>query len=172
MLRRSAFTSTLPFVIVWPSTTIRPLSTRSSRLMQRRSVDLPEPDAPINATTECSSTARSMSCRTTVSPNRFETPSISTKLMPLLAGSPGHESGGGLGEPGGSPIRHKPKGARGGNMVSPAGASRRRATSQGLGPLAPLADSDQVVGEAGERDGQEDEEDRRDHVRGKVVVLV
>src|SRR2546421_4377656 len=44
ILRRSAFVSTLPFVIVSPSTTIVPSSTTSSRLTQRRSVDLPDPD--------------------------------------------------------------------------------------------------------------------------------
>ena len=37
----------------WPSTVIEPASTFSSRLMQRSSVDLPEPEAPIRQTTSC-----------------------------------------------------------------------------------------------------------------------
>ena len=51
ILRRSSFTFTFSAVSVWPSTTISPCSTRSSRLMQRSSVDLPEPEAPIMQTT-------------------------------------------------------------------------------------------------------------------------
>ena len=51
ILRRSSFTFTFSAVTVCPSTTISPCSTRSSRLMQRRSVDLPEPEAPIRQTT-------------------------------------------------------------------------------------------------------------------------
>ena len=39
---------------------IRPASIGSSRLTQRSSVDLPEPDAPIRQITSCSSTTRSM----------------------------------------------------------------------------------------------------------------
>ena len=53
ILRRSAFTSTLPSVIVWPSMMIVPACTTSSRLRQRSSVDYPEPDAPIRHTTSC-----------------------------------------------------------------------------------------------------------------------
>ncbi len=48
---RSWLTSSLSFVRFWPSTVIEPESTFSSRLMQRRSVDLPEPEAPIRQTT-------------------------------------------------------------------------------------------------------------------------
>ncbi len=48
---RSAFTSTFAPVTVCPSTTIVPASTCSRRLMQRRSVDFPEPDAPMRHTT-------------------------------------------------------------------------------------------------------------------------
>ena len=43
-------------VISSPSTKIRPASIGSSRLMQRSSVDLPIPDAPIRHTTSCSAT--------------------------------------------------------------------------------------------------------------------
>ena len=43
-----------------PATTIRPRSIGSSPLMHRRSVDLPEPEAPIRQTTSCSATSRSM----------------------------------------------------------------------------------------------------------------
>src|SRR5918995_6606416 len=50
-----------------------------------------------------------------------------------------HEWGGGVGEPGGSPTRDKKKGARGGNMVSPTGASRRRATLIAVSMLRPVA---------------------------------
>src|SRR4051794_2114835 len=81
MLRRSWFTSTLPFVIIWPSTTIVPSSTRSSRLMQRSSVDFPEPDAPISVTTLCSSTDRLTPFSTSSSPKRFETFSISRNAV-------------------------------------------------------------------------------------------
>ena len=43
--------------------------------MQRSSVDLPEPDAPISATTSCSSTARSMPSSTVCLPNDLTRPS-------------------------------------------------------------------------------------------------
>ncbi len=81
IFRRSAFTSTLPFVTVSPSTTIVPVSTCSSTLMQRRSVDFPEPEAPIRQTTLCNSTLRSMSFRTVFSPKDFVTFWIATKLI-------------------------------------------------------------------------------------------
>jgi hypothetical protein len=45
-----------------------PSSISSSRSMQRSSVDLPEPDAPISATAACSATARSIPRRTGRSP--------------------------------------------------------------------------------------------------------
>ena len=51
--RRIALRSTLRAVISTPPTTIRPAWIGSSRLMQRSSVDLPEPDAPIRQTTSC-----------------------------------------------------------------------------------------------------------------------
>src|SRR5205085_4894133 len=47
----------------------------------------------------------------------------------VMGRSPAHERGeGAVGEPGGSPTGSE-KGSRGGNMVSPTRASRRRATS-------------------------------------------
>ena len=67
--RRTWFTSTPGAVISSPSTTMLPLSIGSSRLMQRSSVDLPEPDAPIRQITSCSSTDRSMPFSTSSLPN-------------------------------------------------------------------------------------------------------
>ena len=67
MLRRSSESS-------MPSTTIRPRSCFSSRLMQRISVDLPEPDGPQTTTTSCRSIARSTSLSAWKSPNHFSTP--------------------------------------------------------------------------------------------------
>ena len=58
--RRIRLTSTPLAVISSPSTTIRPASIGSRRLMQRRSVDLPLPDEPIRQTTSCSASSRSM----------------------------------------------------------------------------------------------------------------
>src|SRR5581483_236162 len=84
ILRRSAFMSTLPFVTSWPSTTISPSSTRSSRLMQRNSVDLPEPEAPMRQTTLCSFTSRSTRRRTSRSPKRFVTPFSETNGCALI----------------------------------------------------------------------------------------
>src|SRR5688572_12093378 len=49
------------------------------------------------------------------------------RLRAHKAGPAPEACGGGVGEPGGSPTKPK-KEARGGNMVSPTGASRRRAT--------------------------------------------
>ena len=46
--------------------------------MQRRSVDLPEPEAPIRHTTSCESTERLMPLSTSSSPNRLWTASISS----------------------------------------------------------------------------------------------
>ena len=60
--------------------TIRPSSTGSSRLMQRSSVDLPEPDAPIRQTTSCSATSRSMPRSTSCSPNALCRPSMPQRL--------------------------------------------------------------------------------------------
>ena len=74
--RRIRSTATPSAVISSPTTTIRPASIGSSRLMQRRSVDLPEPDAPIRQTTSCSATVRSMPRRTCSDPNDLCNPSM------------------------------------------------------------------------------------------------
>ena len=46
-LRRSASLSSLGSLTSWPSTRIEPRSIGTSALMQRSSVDLPEPDGPM-----------------------------------------------------------------------------------------------------------------------------
>ncbi len=51
-------------LISWPSSRICPCSAGSSRLMQRSSVDLPEPDGPSTQTTWPRLIVRSMPCRT------------------------------------------------------------------------------------------------------------
>ena len=45
--------------------------------MQRSSVDLPEPEAPISATASCSATSKSTPCRTSRSPKALVTPRTS-----------------------------------------------------------------------------------------------
>ena len=77
MLVRIRFSSTSGAVTSTPPTTIRPAVTGSIRLMQRSSVDLPEPDAPIRQITSCSDTARSMPRSTSALPKLLRTPSIS-----------------------------------------------------------------------------------------------
>ncbi len=52
--------------------------------MQRSSVDLPEPEAPINATASCSATSKSTPCRTSRSPKALVTPRTSIT-------GPGHQ---------------------------------------------------------------------------------
>ena len=52
--RRTSSTSTPMSVMRSPLIVMHPPSTFSSRLMQRSSVDFPEPDAPIRHTTSCS----------------------------------------------------------------------------------------------------------------------
>ena len=85
--RRMRSTSTPRAVISSPSTTIRPASIGSMRLMQRRSVDLPLPDEPIRQTTSCSATVRSIPRRTSFRPNDLWRPSIrSASLMGSLIG--------------------------------------------------------------------------------------
>src|SRR6185369_2267757 len=72
--RRSRWTPSA--VISAPSTKIRPASIGSSKLMQRRSVDLPDPDAPMRQTTSCSATTRSIPRRTSFGPNDLWSPSM------------------------------------------------------------------------------------------------
>ena len=76
MLRMSSESST-------PSTTIRPASCFSKRLMQRMSVDLPEPEGPITTTTSCLPTFRLMSLRAWKSPKNLSTPCTSIMASPL-----------------------------------------------------------------------------------------
>src|SRR4051794_26162901 len=68
-LRRLAARST-------PSTTIRPFCAVSSRLMQRMSVDLPEPDGPQMTIRSPGRTDRVMSVRTWKCPNHLSSPSM------------------------------------------------------------------------------------------------
>ncbi len=66
--RRTRFSST-PAPVTWcPSRLIRPLSMGSSRLMQRSSVDLPEPEAPIRQMTSWAATDRLMPLSTSLVP--------------------------------------------------------------------------------------------------------
>src|SRR5215216_2156497 len=73
---RIRFTSTPRAVISSPSMKTRPALTGSSRLIQRSSVDLPEPEAPIRPTTSCSSTSRSTPLSTSSRSNDLWTSSI------------------------------------------------------------------------------------------------
>ena len=68
-----------------PSNTIRPESIVSSRLTQRHSVDLPEPEAPRMTTTSPSWTSRSTSRSATKSPNRLFTDSTLSNTLPERA---------------------------------------------------------------------------------------
>ncbi len=90
--RRIRLTSTLRAVISSPSTTIRPASIGSMRLMQRRSVDLPLPEAPIRQITSCSATVRSMPRSTSFFPNDLWRPSMTSAGPPeagvLVAAAP------------------------------------------------------------------------------------
>ena len=69
MPRRTRLTSTRASVITLPVRADPPASTCSRRLTQRRSVDLPEPEAPMRQTTSCTATSRSMPRSTATSPN-------------------------------------------------------------------------------------------------------
>ncbi len=91
MRRRILSASTPGAVMSAPSTTMRPESIGSIRLTQRRSVDLPDPEAPIRHTTSCSATVRSIPSSTTVLPNDLRTPSSTSAsliahLPPAAAG--------------------------------------------------------------------------------------
>ena len=96
MLVRILFSSTSGAVTSTPPTTIRPAVTGSIRLMQRSSVDLPEPEAPIRQITSCSDTARSMPRSTSAFPKLLRTPSISRAGSLTLAPRTG---AGGRGRP-------------------------------------------------------------------------
>ena len=62
---------------------MRPLSIGSSRLMQRQSVDLPEPDGPITTTTSPALTVRSTSLSAWTSPKHLFTLSSETRSANL-----------------------------------------------------------------------------------------
>src|SRR5919197_290346 len=64
---------------------MRPESTGSSRLTQRRRVLLPLPLGPMTTSTSPSPTLRSMPSRTTLSPKLLRTPSSSTIGAPRVA---------------------------------------------------------------------------------------
>ncbi len=66
-----------------PSTTIRPRSCFSSRLMHRMRVDLPPPEGPMTTTFSPRPTAMSMSLRAWKSPKNLSTPSSSMIVSPV-----------------------------------------------------------------------------------------
>src|SRR2546423_562644 len=68
ILRRMALMSVPPAIRSTPSMMIAPLVGSSSRLQQRNSVLLPEPDGPMMNTSSCGATTRSMPRRTSVCP--------------------------------------------------------------------------------------------------------
>ena len=75
---RRRFTSTCSAARSAPWNQTCPASGVSSRLMQRKSVDLPEPEAPMIVTTWPGMTSRLMSRRTSRSPKLLRRPSIRT----------------------------------------------------------------------------------------------
>src|SRR6476620_6240029 len=79
--RRSASTSMPRPLTRSPPRWISPLSTVSSWLMHRNSVDLPLPDAPIRQTTWCRSTSRSMPRSTGFVPNDLQTSRSTRNVM-------------------------------------------------------------------------------------------
>ena len=107
---------------------MRPASMGSSRFTQRRSVDFPEPDAPMRQTTSCSASSRSIPRSTSTFSNDLRTPSRTSALA--------------------------------------------HAHARDLS--APAIARDQPVGEPRQRDGDEEEEDRRDdagrEVEGRRLV--
>ena len=70
---RTALASSRGSVMSCPSSSMTPSSMSSSRSMHRSSVDLPEPDAPISTTTRCASTSSERSSSTRWSPNDLRT---------------------------------------------------------------------------------------------------
>ena len=79
--RRTRFSSMPGAVISSPPRTIRPASIGSSRLTQRRSVDFPDPEAPIRQTTSCGSSVRSMPFSTSALPNDLCRPSTASAAL-------------------------------------------------------------------------------------------
>src|SRR3954470_14011137 len=76
---------------LWPETSIRPDWINSSPLMQRSSVDLPEPLRPMIATTSPGSTLTSMPFSTSTAPKRLWTPSTCTTGIELPFEAPGQQ---------------------------------------------------------------------------------
>ena len=87
ILRRtsSGFTSTS--VISLPSNLITPSSIGSSKFTHRKSVDFPDPEAPINTVAVCSGTVIEISSSTTSESNDLRSFEISKSdlLMPVPA---------------------------------------------------------------------------------------
>src|ERR1700754_2015803 len=81
MSRRNASTSTPGPVMRSPCTSISPSSIDSRPLIQRSSVDLPEPDGPIRHTTSCSPTVIARRLITGTSPYDFEMSRMSINDM-------------------------------------------------------------------------------------------
>ena len=77
MCRRRSLTSSFGSRRERPSTSISPESTASSRLMQRSSVLLPDPDGPITTTTCPRSTRMETSLSTRSGPNDLKIPRMS-----------------------------------------------------------------------------------------------
>src|SRR5690625_1632958 len=70
----------------WPSMVISPSVTVSRRLRHRHRVDLPEPEAPISATTSRRRMSRSMSFRAWKSPKNLFTPRTVIRGSPIVFG--------------------------------------------------------------------------------------
>src|SRR5437868_4346669 len=82
---RTRLMSTSDRVISVPSTTTEPRVGSSSRLQQRRSVDLPEPDGPMMNTSSLGATARSMPFSTSRAPKDLCSPRTSRIAIALRA---------------------------------------------------------------------------------------
>ena len=84
---RSASLSSFGSFTSWPSTVIEPLSIGTSALMQRSSVDLPEPDGPMMQTTSPFITSNETPLSTSSAPNDLCT---SLSADDRLVGRPRH----------------------------------------------------------------------------------
>ena len=80
--RRNALRSVARDVTSRPSNTTLPPLGSSSRLMQRSSVLLPEPDGPMMKTSSRSLTERSMPFKTSVAPKLFLRPAMLRIAIP------------------------------------------------------------------------------------------
>src|SRR5690349_1470585 len=86
MSRRNASTSTPGPVMRSPCTSISPSSIDSRPLIQRSSVDFPDPDGPIRLTTSCSPTVIARRLMTGTSPYDFEMSRMSMNDMASPSG--------------------------------------------------------------------------------------